>query len=157
MPSTNGTHPTITATNAQILIARMGLRGSSSKNGLISLKLYRAKYRLDREFEPIAKAWGDIDKAYAKLDEKGEPVIITSENGEPAQWTNTETPAYQPNPLTLSERAAKLKELGDATVSFKAERFTIEDLALIETASEHAGLALSLFTESDPEPADERP
>jgi hypothetical protein len=139
----------ITVTHGEVILARAGLRGASSKNGLVAVKLHRLRAQLEREFAPITAAWKEIDGRNAKQNGAGEPVVRTDAAGNPVMWTLTETPAYEVDPQNAETHARELTEFQNGSVTFHVERFTVDDLSWIEAASEHAGLALSLFSPPD--------
>jgi len=136
----------ITVTHGEVLLARIGLRGASSKNGLIAVKLHRLRAKLEREFAPIATAWKEIDGRHAKRDEAGEPVVRTDPAGNQVAWILTETPAYEVDPQNAETHAFELAEFQKGSVTFHVECLTSDDLSWIDAANEHVGLALSLFS-----------
>lgn len=136
---------TITLTHAQVLAFRLQMRDVNSPKALISVRLHKIRKALEVEAEPIAKAFEEIDRRHA-LVEDGHPKV-KSDKGASQFWAATGTPAYVVDPAKEKERLNELATLEEASTEISVPQLTEADLADI-LGSEHAGPALEAFLAS---------
>jgi hypothetical protein len=135
----------VTLTNAQLLHARLHLRGASSTNGLTSVKLHKIRQRLDLEAVSVIAAWTEIDERHAKRAEAGTAIVQKDDTGTHV-WRLTGTPAYDADPSLAAQRLAALMELDTASLTVSVPLLTETDLAWV-TSAQDIGVILDLFTD----------